>query len=204
MTQPQRHRTGFTLIELIVAMAIFAVMSIFSYQGLRNFLTARAAIEDHDETFLRIAKGFSLLQQDAEGAVARPIRDELGDPLPALEGSRDTDVLLALTRHTAWAPLAEQSADLKRVEYRLEQGNLMRRTWEVLDRLPDSKYQDRVLLEQVADVAIRYFTQDEWVEVWPPTRGSGTLAQLPRALSFEVIFANGRAIKRVFLLPGTG
>lgn len=201
---PRSRDGGFTLAELLVAIAIFSVLSVFAYQGLRNFLTARAIVESRNDGFLRMTKCFSLLQHDLESLVARPVRDELGDALPAVEGNPNTEALLALTRHTPWAPMARPGTDLKRIEYYFKGENLIRRTWNVLDRLPDSSYFEQALIDGVAAVDFRFYDQTEWVEEWPRARGVGDLARLPGAISVEITFANGRAIKRIFLVSGAG
>jgi general secretion pathway protein J len=200
-----RHADGFTLLELIVAIAIFAVLSVFGYQGLRNFLAARAALEAHNEAFLHMAKGFDLIEQDIEAAVMRPVRDSLGDPLPSLDGVRaQAGTLLSLTRHTAWAPFEEKTSDLRRIEYYLDGNTLLRRTWAVLDRVQDSTFSEQIALTEIALIEVQYLDEEEWTDVWPKARDPGSLQQLPSAIRLRVEFVNGLAVERLFLIAGAG
>ena len=198
------RRSGFTLIELVVAIAIFSVMAVFAYQGLRNFIAMRAKIEAHEGTFIELVTAFNLLEQDFASALPRPVRDELGAAVAAVNGSGGPTPTFALTCQSAWAPLKEAGSDLRRVEYRLDHDTLIRRTWAVLDRLPDSKYTERALLRGLARIELQYFDTIQWVDAWPRTRGAPGLAQLPRAVSVVVNFTDGRRIERVFMLSGAG
>ena len=195
---------GFTLLELLVEIAIFAVLSVFAYQGLSNFLVARVSLERHDEEFLQIARGFDLLQQDLESAVARPVRDSLRDPLPSLDGLSAQGILLALTRHTAWAPLEEKTSDLKRIECILDRNSLVRRSWFELDRVQDSTYSKKTISTEIANINFRYFREGEWIDVWPEAKGANSLNRLPDAVQTDIEFNNGRAIHRIFLLSNAG
>lgn len=199
-----KRGVGFTLIELLVAIAVFSVLAVFAYQGLRNFIVARARVTEHSEAFARVVTGVTMLQQDLENIAPRPIRDALGGPEPALAGATGVQPAIALTRHTAWAPLDDATPDLKRVEYRLQDGHLIRRTWAVLDRVPDSAFADRVVLDDVTAISFRFFDDGEWHDAWPRVRGAAQIANLPRAVSAQLVFANGRVIDRLFLLPGAG
>ncbi len=200
----RRCTDGFTLIEVLVAIAIFGVMSVFAYQGMRNFLHGRAVLDAHGEEFAALLSGTMTLQQDFAEAAARPVRDALGEPVPALEGdAQDRKKIVALTRHTAWTQLQAGQSDLRRVEYRLEDGALLRRAWQVLDRLPNSSYEDRVVLSDVAAVEFRYFAEGEWHTEWPADRNAESLSTLPSAVELNVRFQSGRALVRQFRL-GSG
>jgi general secretion pathway protein J len=200
----QRPERGFTLLELLIAIAIFSVMSVFAYQGLRNFLTARAIVESQAEAFATLVSGITQFQQDLEEVAARPVRDALGDSLPAMESGVGIGEVLALTRHTAWASAASASSDLRRIDYRLENGALIRRVWAVLDRVADSHFTERVVLPAVAAVTLRYFDDGKWHEVWPADNVGDPLPALPTAISLRVQFANGRTLERMIRVRTPG
>ncbi len=203
MKQPAKCASrGFTLIELLIALAIFSVMSVFAYQGLRNFLTARAIVEAQAEAFATLVSGFTQLQQDFEEVAARPVRDALGDAVPAMQSGLGTGEVLALTRHTAWA--ASARADLQRIDYRLEEGVLIRRVWAVLDRVADAGFTERVIFKAVAAVTVRYFDDGKWHAAWPAANVGDPLPALPLAISLNVEFANGRSIERMIRVRTAG
>jgi general secretion pathway protein J len=144
------------------------------------------------------------VQQDFEEAAARPVRDALGDPVAAMQSGAGPGEVLALTRHTAWAALSSAHSDLRRIEYRLADGALIRRVWTVLDRVAASSYTERVVFAAVAGVSLRYFHQGTWLERWPATEAGNALSELPAAIAITVQFANGRTIERLIRVQGAG
>ncbi len=205
MNQPPKYVSrGFTLIELLIALAIFSVMSVFAYQGLRNFLTARAIVEAQAEAFATLVSGFTQLQQDFEEVAARPVRDALGDAVPAMQSGLGTGEVLALTRHTAWAATTTARSDLQRIDYRLEEGVLIRRVWAVLDRVADAGFTERVIFKAVSAVTVRYFDDGKWHAAWPAANVGDPLPALPLAISLNVEFANGRSIERMIRVRTAG
>ena len=71
---------GFTLLELLVALAVFAIMATAAYSGLRSVLFTRAAVEEQSRRLAAVQMAVYRLEQDVEQTLARGIRDEYGDP----------------------------------------------------------------------------------------------------------------------------
>jgi general secretion pathway protein J len=67
---------GFTLLEMLVALAIFALLSVMSYGGLRSVMEQQAATELEAEQLGQLQKIYLLMQRDFEQAVPRAVRDE--------------------------------------------------------------------------------------------------------------------------------
>ena len=197
-----RRLFGFTLSELLISIAICSVMSVFAYQGLRNFMLARTIISTQSALFAEIVGGFTIMQQDFGEVIPRPVRDGLGSPEPSMRSGLGRGEILALTRHTAWADMGIGSSDLKRIEYRLADGQLFRRVWGVLDRTPDTTFHERVILNNLAQISLRYHQQEQWMEVWPPADQLAPLNALPDAIMVSVIFSDGRSINRTMRVSG--
>lgn len=162
---PGRH-SGFTLIELVVAMSVFAVMSVMAFAGLRSVLTAQEVVERNAELLGQIQLATGALERDIAQSVQRPVRDTLGGPIPVLFGS---PTALELTR-TAWRnPLAHQRSTLQRVRFGWDGSVLTRTYWQVLDRSQGSRPAIWPLLENVEDFRLRYRdARGDWVSQWPP------------------------------------
>ena len=84
-----KRARGLTLVELLVAVAIFGILSAFAYRALTVVLDSRGRIEQENRKWRELALFFARLEQDVATAVPRPVRDP-GDVLsPALAGSAD-------------------------------------------------------------------------------------------------------------------
>jgi general secretion pathway protein J len=119
---------GFTLLELMIAISIFAVITTFAYSGLNVVLDAKQQTDEHLERLSKIQLGMHLMQMDIEQAVNRPVRDEYGDTEPALRSGGQSTLLLELTRTGYANPLKLQRSQLQRVGYLLEEETLYRVT----------------------------------------------------------------------------
>lgn len=192
---------GFTLIELIVAIAIFSIMSVAAYSGLRNFLAMQERIETAESEFAQIHSAIMLIEKDLQSAVPRSIRDEFGDSIGALVG--DGSGNLALTRQSPGIPLDFDPIDLRRIDYFLEDNNLWRRSWHALDRVQQTMSEDRLLLRGVSEITWRFY-QGRWQQFWPLGQDSFRLRQLPQAIHFEVVFDDGRRLDRTIKLESNG
>jgi len=193
-------QAGFTVLELLVAIAIFAVLGAMSYGGLQALLEVRSAAEREMDRLAALQKGLALLQQDIEQAIARPIRDVQGDRQPALVGRAGGSPDFELTRAGWLDPAQPDGERLRRVGYRLEGGRLLRSAWAVLDRAPDSAPSQAPVLEAVAELGVRYLTPTgEWAPVWPAA-GSAS-GSLPLAIEVTVTTERWGRIRRVFRVP---
>jgi len=186
-----RQGTGFTLLELLIAMAVFAIMATMAYGGLRAVMQTRQDSQNRARQLREAQQAFYWLNEDLQQAVARPVRDELGDSRPAFQGGTGEDVL-SLTRNTpTWLPGAAGRSNLQRVVYRFKNGILYRGVWNALDRTPQSQISQRRMLE-AHSVQLRFYG-GEWSGYWPVAG-----AALPRAVEVSVELPGLGKLRRVF------
>jgi general secretion pathway protein J len=202
----RRRSAGFTLLELLVALAIFAVLATMAYTALNAVLNARKEVEKRAVRLAELQTTFMVMERDIEQTVARAVRDELGDEQPALQGGGVGITVLTLTR-TGWRnPLGAARSDLQRVSYGFENQQLSRASWSNLDRGPGNVPYTEVLLNGVSAVEVRFLTQDrQWLGYWPPEADGGqqqTAAVLPRAIEISVDADGWGRITRLFRVPG--
>lgn len=184
--------SGFTLLEILIAMAVFAIMAAMAYAGLSAVLDARAGTEKRSASIADLQKTLYLLNEDLAQALPRSVRDELGSEQPAFSGGNGED-LLTLTRSVPeWSELAMRS-QLQRVSYRVENGSLYRQVWTVLDRTQQTTSRRKRLLD-VAMLGLRFYGSD-WTTNWPAS-GSG----LPKAVEANFSLAGLGEIQRLFLV----
>jgi len=201
-----RRSGGFTLLELLVALAIFTVLATMAYAALDSVLNARKEVEKRMSRLAELQTTFMVMERDIEQTVGRGVRDEFGDEQPALQGGGVGTTVLTLTR-TGWRnPLGLARSNLQRVAYGFSNQQLMRVNWNSLDRGPGNEPYSEVLLEGVSAVEVRFLTQDrQWLGYWPPeTDGSQEqkTAVMPRAIEVSVDVDGWGRIVRLFRVPG--
>ena len=76
--------SGFTLLEVIIAIAIFAAMYVFAQYAFTQALDNRALLMEHAAQQESRQRLLLQLSQDIEQLIARPVRDGFGDLEPAL------------------------------------------------------------------------------------------------------------------------
>jgi len=167
-----RRARGFTLLELLVALFIAALMFAMGYGAIQQGLNSHETLKAQQAHLLELQIAVRLLEQDFAQLAPRPVRQAVGsEPAqPALQGGvPGTQPIVALTRD-GWAnPAGLQRPGLQRVAYFLENGTLRREYWNVLDPTLASTTARRELLKHVKTFSIRYLDVNrQWQEQWPP------------------------------------
>jgi general secretion pathway protein J len=208
MSSPRDPSRGFSLVELLVAVAVFAALAAIAYGGLANVARTRAALAERQDRFADVVRAMSDLERDLSQAVSRPVRGNYGEPRPALAGGGDH---VELTRLGFANPLAEARSNLERVVYAFADHSLRRGRWSALDRAPRSAPRERELLDRVTSLRLRYFGADgEWREAWPPRALPAQAAPdvaleslLPRAIEVRLVLDDLGELRRVIELPSS-
>ena len=153
---------GFTLIEVLIAMAIFAVISAMTFQGLQTSMMVQQNAEERSAELNDIQLVMTLLLDDFLNITRRPILPALGeDRLPAFqeesnEYTSDNSYLCEVSFSRAGLdPGGLIRSGLHRVAYCQQQDKLYRLSWPVLDRAQDSQPVVSVLLENVVSFDVR-------------------------------------------------
>lgn len=152
------RETGFTLLEMVVAIAIFAVIGAVSHVTLTGFIDTRDRVAAHNQRLVQLQSAIGHFERDVRFMMPRGIRDGLGEPTPPLSsafagaGGRLLEVTVAEPsfRDPRWHRL-------RRVGWSLQGRQLVRETWAVLDRDFDSLPRQTILLDGVQAVRLRYY-----------------------------------------------
>ena len=208
--QPQSllHHGGFTLLELLVAMAIFALLSVMSYAGLNTVLNANQVLDSNMQRLSEVQRSMTLLSRDIRQTINRAIRDTYGDTKDPLIGATAFDSLgtpvIELTRTGYANPLGSKRSYLQRVAYRVEEETLYRDSWRVLDQAQDSEADALAICNEVEALTLRYLDHDsEWHEQWPPSNTTYQGPSLPKAIEVSLELTDWGTVVRLLPLVGT-
>ncbi len=174
MHLPGTRRGGFTLLELLVAVAVFAILSAMAYGGLRNVLDNSQQTESAMQRLQQVQLAMLNISRDFTQIAQRGIRDEYGNPANYILSGQGGDVFIEFTRGGRRNPAELLRSHLQRVAYKLEENTLSRLHWPQLDRTQEMQPYESVLLEDVENASIRFLdSNNEWHDEWPPLNASG-------------------------------
>jgi len=211
---------GFTLVELLVALGISALVAALAYAGIGSAIGASAGMQQEVRQLAYLQRALNIIEEDLGQAVPRAIVDAYGNDQPAFRGGRYQDVLLEFTRGGVANPQQLARSDLQRVRYVLKDGVLWRQWWTALDRADaNGTPQSAVLLEGVENLQLGFLAPPAegaapadyyslatsaalWDNAWTSARlAPGLAAPLPLAVNLQFTLADFGEVQRVVELP---
>jgi len=198
--------SGFTLVEVLVAIAIFTVVGILAMVGYNELLQQTTIAGDAMQRVRSVQMAMLRMTQDFEQIELRPVREAFGaDVQPCLIATRSGEMLAEFTR-AGWSnPAGIQRSTLQRVAYRLVNGKLIRSYWTVLDRTLANKPVEVELIDNVKTVELRFMNRNRaWQEQWPGTgsQNVGNAEARPIAVEITVELEDWGRITRIVEVPG--
>ncbi|MEA5445266.1 type II secretion system minor pseudopilin GspJ [Gammaproteobacteria bacterium AB-CW1] len=202
----RRQHRGFTLFEIMVAIAIFAILGVMTWTAMAGMVRQQELTTTAMERFRAVQQTMTLLTRDLEQIRPRPIRGAShGDFEPAVSGGGYMETQLEFTRGGVRNPLQQPRASLQRVGWGLDGDTLTRFAWPVLDRAPDTQPLVMPLLEDVVSLQVRFLDPGgEWQDDWPPA-AAGFQADpflMPRAMEIIIETEDMGRLRRVMEVPG--
>ena len=163
----QRAQSGLTLIELIVAVALLALLTVMAYRGLDSMTLANDRTLAETERW----RAATLLLERFAADVSQPARRQVRGPggvlLPAWWGRPMTEAS-DMDSQFEFSRKSPPGQDEARLGYRLRGGVVELLVWRVLDRAPASSAEVYPLLENVSALRFRYLdAQGLWQDQWP-------------------------------------
>ena len=170
MTWKNYKNRGFTLIEILVALLILAIVATLGVTGLQSVIISDKRQIEITDQLAELQFAYVLMQRDISQAVDRPVVDGANEWRPGLLGAQGLgmrfmsdipvtgEIMLEFTRVGVPNPqqLLERST-LRRVAYTYDGKQLLRYEWPILDRLTKSPVSSRTLLPEISDVRLTYY-----------------------------------------------
>ena len=138
---------GFTLIEILVALTIFAIIGVISSQLLSQTIRSNETLRDRGDRLQEVHRAMQVMQRDIMQLARRGIRDQYGDLQPHL--LIGTDGAIEFSRAGWRNPLKLPRSEVQRVAYLIQDSKLIRGYWPVLDRAQDTEPAYQTLLGDV-------------------------------------------------------
>jgi general secretion pathway protein J len=196
---------GFTLIEILVALVIFAIMAMLSYRALAAVLDSREQLNAETQKWRDCALFFARVEQDLQGLLNRPVRsaDDIIAPPFAVNPDVTAEAMLALTR-SGFAQADGLLAAPQRVGYRLRDGSVELLLWPHPDMAPRTAPQVFPVLSHVADFTVRALdARGNWQMRWPAVSNSASSAAIeysPSLVELSITLSSGETLTRLFAM----
>ena len=211
-----RREAGFTLVEVLIAMAITAFVAVVGYTGLTTVITGVDSLRQETRQLEELNQAFQVLGRDLHQFVDRSVYDEFGSRLSSMEGGELAAQSLSFTRAGWHNSVGLPRSSLQRVAYYVDEDKLIRASWPVLDRTGAIEPVEVVLLREVDTFEVRFLgALDElevnrdsqidrrfWQENWiPDVSRPDALAEPPIAVEVRLLVPQWGELERLYVLP---
>lgn len=198
------NNRGFTLIEIIIALAIFGILATMTSSLLVQSIHIQERVSSHSERTAHIELTVALFQQDITQLIPRAVRGNEMHLFPPMIGQAK---YFEFTRGGVTNPMGiEQRSTLMRVAYVCEQHQLLRRTWQQLDTPDRARYHDTILLKKLKNCSFEYMgLHNTLVSSWyqePPKSRQPMPIFLPKAIQVNLTFNANEPLTLLFAIPG--
>ncbi len=208
------RRAGFTLIEVMVAMFVAAVMLAIGYSAINQAAKERVNLATQQARITEIQRGMRVVAQDFAQMIARTARgtEGGGNIEPAVMATGKDNSLITFTR-AGWSnPAGVQRPSEQRVRYRYIDESLVNEYWLSVDPGLNAEPLQRILITKVKSVEMRFLdpVSRSWRTDWPAITASGPvnadnidqlLRTRPLAIEVTLVLEDWGRVQRLFEIP---
>lgn len=191
MSAPANSQSGISLMETMIALFVVALLATAGGVMLTQSLRGTRLIEERGTQARELQTALAILRDDFAAFVDRPSRADASADLPTrFEGQpvRFDGRIVTFIRN-GWAnPANQPRGDLQRVEYRFDDGALVRRSWSSPDAGPGTAIADQILLAGLEEISVHYGREESWRPDWIV---SATAVEAPLPDKIQMVFTFG-------------
>ncbi|XOV80160.1 MAG: type II secretion system minor pseudopilin GspJ [Aestuariibacter sp.] len=198
-----KHSSGFTLLEILVSVAIVTLIGLASNSVLNTILSTDSTSSKRFDELQKLQRAMMILERDLQQVVPRPARVQGQENKAVFSGGlnvaeSDADGILFVRAGRENPQWILPRSTLQAVGYRLQENELQRLYGNYVDNVVGTEAKIRVLLENVEDLQISYMVVDadgavEWEETY-----TGTV--LPTLIRIEMATQEFGLLVREFAL----
>ncbi|WP_444996880.1 type II secretion system minor pseudopilin GspJ [Aliikangiella sp. IMCC44359] len=192
---------GFTLIEIMVAMAILALVGVGALSLLNTATTKTNAMKVSGDRLNNVMRAFLFISNDMQQLTLRQVRDEYGDKIPSMKSDLQASTpYIRLTRLGRRNPALLPRSNLEHLIYTVEDKVLNRTSYAYTDGMAENQGVKRPILEDVEDMKISFYDGEQWYDYWPlsddPEQEESKL--LPIAVKMKLELTDYGVIERLY------
>jgi general secretion pathway protein J len=198
-----KRQTGMTLLEVLIALVIFIIISAAGYSGLQQGIAVQNQLQQQQQTWRKIDALVMLIESDLEQAKTIAPRVPLWDAIAfrgySNEGDESFGELIKFTRGGYQSYLRLNVNPFQRTAYRLRDGVLYRVTWPGVDLPEYEQGIESELIDNIQGIELKYLAENRrWVDNWPLRFTPEDSLSVPGAVVMTITTVNDLSIKRVF------
>ncbi len=207
-----KKQHGLTLIEVLIAVIIMAMIGTISYQSLDTTISSKEVVEKHIADLKQIDRTWLLIERDLHHFVNHWAKQTYGAGSggglpPIVVDPNEGGYRLVVLRGGHANPLNFTRTELIRVGYRIEENVLWRDVWYNLGSTDMEQAQQRKIIDGVDSIEIKALPPTannvdtrNWLDQWMPTEGAQG-GEVPLALEITLrLLDNEIEIKRLFAM----
>ncbi|MEZ9563716.1 type II secretion system minor pseudopilin GspJ [Vibrio artabrorum] len=191
---------GFTLIEVLVSIAIFAALSMAAYQVVNQVQRSNDISIERSARLNQLQRSLVILDNDFRQMAVRQFRtngEEASSKLILMkEYLLDSDGVGILFTRLGWHNPQQQfpRGEVTKVGYRIKEETLERVWWRYPDTPAGQQGVITPLLDDVENLAFEFYDGSRWEKEWQTDKS------LPKAIRLKLTLKDYGEIERVYLI----
>ncbi|WNC72587.1 type II secretion system minor pseudopilin GspJ [Thalassotalea psychrophila] len=192
---------GFTLLEVLIAIVLFSLISLSSVKLLTAIIDSSEQGKAHSDRLNELQRAFLVMERDFIQMTRRRVRLNGDAALKTFIHTNESTYSsnthgIAFVRQGWRNPaLLLPRSDVQAVAYQLEEDVLNRLHYVFVDSVVGEEPKIRPLISNVEKVDFEFFNGKKWVKDLPEE-------DLPMAVAIEIEITDIGLIRRQFLVPG--